>query len=155
MVRHVLVGFSVAAFLLLGGPALADSPSTETITEDVVNTFVDFLPTCEAGAPLFTFTTTNHRVEHSTTFDTGVIHGTVVETGTFVAVPLEDASLPTYIGQFTNRNSFFVENGEVVTNTTTRHVHGTGSDGSTLKVHVTAHTNVPPTDTVNEFFRCQ
>jgi hypothetical protein len=50
--------------------------------------------------------------------------------------------------------SFFVENGMVVTNTSTRTVHGTGSDGSTFKIHVTVHTNIPPTGTSNEFFRC-
>jgi hypothetical protein len=42
----------------------------------------------------------------------------------------------------------------VVTNTSTRTVHGTGSDGSTFKIHVTVHTNIPPTGRSNEFFRC-
>jgi hypothetical protein len=155
MARHLLVGVLATALLLIGGPAFADPPITETINEKVVNTFVDFLPnTCELGGPLYTFTTTNNRVEHSTTFDDGRVHGGVLETGTFVAVPLEDPSLPTYTGKFTNRNTFFVENGMVVTNTTTRTVHGTGSDGSTFNIHVTSHANVPPTETINDFFRC-
>jgi hypothetical protein len=154
MARHLLVGLLATALLLIGGPAFADPPITETINEKVVNTFVDFLPSCELGGPLYTFTTTNNRVEHSTTFDDGRIHGTLVETGTLLAVPLEDPSLPTYTGKFTNLNSFFVQNGTVVTNTTTRTVHGTGSDGSTLQIHVTQHENVPPTGTINEFFRC-
>jgi hypothetical protein len=63
----------------------------------------------ERGGPLYTFTTTTNRVERSTTFDDGRIHGIIVETGTFVAVPREDPSLPTYTGKFTNLNSFFVE----------------------------------------------
>jgi hypothetical protein len=156
MVRRLLIGNVATAMVLIGAtPALADPPITETINEKVVNTFVDFLPnSCERGGPLYTFTTTNNRVEHSTTFDDGRIQGTVLETGTFVAVPLEDPSLPTYTGKFTNLNSFFVENGMVVTNASTTTVHGTGSDGSTFKIHFTVHTNVPPTGTINEFFRC-
>jgi len=154
MVRRLLVGTLATALLMIGAPAFADPPTTETINQKVVNTFVDFLPnTCELGG-LYTFTTTNNRVEHSTTFDDGRIQGTILETGTFVAVPLEDPSLPTYTGKFINLNSFFVQNGMVVTNTSTRTVHGSGSDGSTFTIHVTAHTNIPPTGTVNDFFRC-
>ena len=156
MVRCLLVGALATVLLLIGGPAFADPPITETINQkNIVNTFVDFLPSsCELGGPLYTFTTTTNRVEHSTTFDDGRIHGTILETGSFVAAPLEDPSLPTYTGKFTNRNSFFVQNGMVVTNTSTRTVHGSGSDGSTFKIHVTVHTNIPPTGAINEFFRC-
>lgn len=156
MARHLLVGLLATTFLLIGGPAFADPPITETINQkNVVNTFVDFLPdSCELGGPLYTFTTTTNRVERSTTFDDGRFHGIIVETGTFIAVPLEDPSLSTYTGQFTNLNTAFVENGMFVTNTFTRHVHGTGSDGSTFKIHITGHTNIPPTGTINEFFRC-
>lgn len=39
-----------------------------------------------------------------------------------------------------------------MTNTTTRTEHGTGSDGSTLTIHVAQHVNMPPTGTINEFF---
>lgn len=156
MARHLLVGLLATALLLIGGPAFADPPITENLNQkNVVNTFVDFLPdSCELGGPLYTFTTTTNRVERSTTFDDGRIHGIIVETGTFIAVPLEDPSLPTYTGQFTNLNTFFVQNGMIVTNTATRHVHGTGSDGSTFKIHITQHVNVPPNGTINEFFRC-
>lgn len=155
MVRRLLVGALATVWLLIGAPAFADPPVTETINQkNVVNTFVDFLPdSCELG-PLYTFTTTTNRVERSTTFDDGRIHGIIVETGTFIAVPLEDPSLPTYTGQFTNLNTFFVQNGVVVTNTSTTHVHGTGSDGSTFKIYFTGHTNIPPTGTINSFFRC-
>jgi hypothetical protein len=40
-------------------------------------------------------------VEHTTTFDDGRIHATFTQTGTFVAVPLDDPSLPSYTGKFT------------------------------------------------------
>ena len=155
-VRCLLVGALTTVLLLIGAPAFADPPITENLNQkNVVNTFVDFLPdSCERGGPLYRFTTTTNRVERSTTFDDGRIHGIIVETGTFDAVPLEDPSLPTYTGKFTNLNSFFVENGMVVTNTSTTTVGGTGSDGSTFKIHFTVHTNVPPTGTINEFFRC-
>src|ERR671919_2191893 len=96
MVRRLLIGNVATAMVLIGAtPALADPPITETINEKVVNTFVDFLPnSCERGGPLYTFTTTNNRVEHSTTFDDGRVHGGVLETGTFVAVRLRTRACP-------------------------------------------------------------
>jgi hypothetical protein len=76
------------------------------------------------------------------------------ETGTFVAVPLADPSLPTYIGTLVVRNGFFIQNGQNINNTFTYSVHGTGSDGSTFNTHTTLHFNVPPAAPINEFFRC-
>ena len=52
---------------------------------------------------------------------------------------------------FWTKNLFRLVN---LTNTSTRTLHGSGSDGSTFKIHVTVHTNIPPTGTNNEFFRC-
>jgi hypothetical protein len=53
------------------------------------------------GGPLYTITTTSNAVEHTTTFDDGRIHATFTQTGTFVAAPLDDPSLPSYTGKFT------------------------------------------------------
>ena len=156
MVRRLVVGLIAAAGLLLtGGPAFAQPPVTETVHhKNLVDTFVDVLPSCLPGAPLYTFTVTINSVEHSTTFVDGRIHGGVTQTGTFVAVPLADPSLPTYTGRFVVHNGFFIENGQNVNNTFTYSVHGTGSDGSTVKTHLTLHRNVPPAAPINEFFRC-
>jgi len=156
MVRRLVVCLIAAAGLLLtGGPAFAQPPVTETVHhKNLVDTFVDVLPSCLPGAPLYTFTVTINSVEHSTTFVDGRIHGGVTQTGTFVAVPLADPSLPTYTGRFVVHNGFFIENGQNVNNTFTYSVHGTGSDGSTVKTHLTLHRNVPPAAPINEFFRC-
>jgi len=97
--------------LLVGAPAFAQPPVTETdVRKNVVETFVEALPTCEAGAPLYTITTTTNRVEHTTTFDDGRIDDGFTATGEFVAVPLEDPSLPSFTGSFSVRGGFNQEN---------------------------------------------
>jgi hypothetical protein len=149
-----LCGLLAAGLLLTAAPALAAPPVTETTTEQgIVETFVDVVPTCdESGAP-YTITTTSNLVEHETIFDDGRVHATFTVTGTFVAVPLEDPSLPTYTGRFTQWGGFN-DNGKTVNGTFTFSVRGTGSDGSRLNVHFTEHFNERPDGTVNEFFRC-
>jgi hypothetical protein len=154
MVRRLLVGLVAAGLLLVGAPAFAQPPVTETtVQKNLVETFVDVVPTCEGGGPLYTITTTSNFIEHTTTFDDGRIHATFTQTGTFVAVPLEDPSLPSYTGKFTIWGGFN-QNGKTVNGTFTFTAHGTGSDGSTFKNHVTEHFNVRPDGTVNEFFHC-
>jgi hypothetical protein len=155
MFRRLLIGLFAIGLLLIAAPAFAQPPATETTHQkNVVDTFADALPSCEPGAPFYTFTTTTHRVVHTTTFDDGRIYGTLVQTGTFAAVPLTDPDLPTFTGKVTLRNTFHVENGAVVQNTFTYTVHGIGSDGSTFETHLTSHANVTPTGAINEFFRC-
>jgi hypothetical protein len=154
MVRRLLVGLMVAGILLVGAPAFAQPPVTETtILKNLVETFVDVVPSCEGGGPLYTITTTSNLVEHTTTFDDGRIHATFTQTGTFVAVPLEDPSLPSYTGSFTVWGGFN-QNGNTVNGTFTFNVRGRGSDGSRFTNHVTDHFNQRPDGTVNAFFRC-
>jgi hypothetical protein len=81
------------------------------------------------------------------------VHATFTQTGTFVAVPLEDPSLPSYTGKFTVWGNFN-QNGNTVNGTFTFNVRGTGSDGSTFNNHQNGHFNVRPDGTVNEFFHC-
>jgi hypothetical protein len=154
MVRRLLVGLVAAGLLLVGAPAFAQPPVTETtVQKNLVETFVDVAPSCEGGGPLYTITTTSNLIEHTTTFDDGRIHATFTQTGTFVAVPLEDPSLPSYTGKFTVWGGFNQSN-QVVNGTFTFNVRGTGSDGSTFNNHVTDHFNQRPDGTVNEFFHC-
>src|SRR6266508_2979759 len=102
MGRRLLVGLVAAGLLLVGAPAFAQPPVTETRHEkNLVENFVDVVPSCEGGGPLYTITTTSNLVEHTTTFDDGRIHATFTQTDTFVAVPLQDPSLPSYTGKFT------------------------------------------------------
>jgi hypothetical protein len=114
---------------------------------------VDVVPSCERGGPLYTITTTSNLVEHTTTFDDGRIHATFTQTGKFVAVPLEDPSLPSYTGSFTVWGGFN-QNGNTVNGTFTFNVRGRSSDGSRLTNHVTDHFNQRPDGTANAFFRC-
>ena len=153
MVRRLLVGLMAAGLLLIGAPAFAQPPvTTTTVEKNLVETFVDVIPSCEEGGPLYTITTTSNLVEHETVFEDGRVHATFTQTGTFVAVPLE-AGLPSYTGKFTIWGGFN-QNGQTVNGTFTFTVHGTGSDGSTFKNHATEHFNQRPDGTVNEFFHC-
>jgi hypothetical protein len=144
----------IVVALAFAAPALAQPPVTETTHEKgLVETFVDVAPSCEVGGPLFTITTTSNLVEHTTTFDDGRVHATFTQTGTFVATPLEDPSLPSFTGHFTVWGGFN-QNGKTVNGTFTFNARGVGSDGSTFRNHVTDHFNVRPDGTVNAFFRC-
>jgi hypothetical protein len=156
MISRLLVGLTAVCLMLIGAPAFAaGSPTTQTTHQkNLVETFVDVVPSCEGGGPLYTITTTSNLVEHETVFADGRVHATFTQTGTFVAVPL-DASLPSYTGKFTVWDNFN-QNGPVVSNSTfTFNVHGTGSDGSTFSNHENDHFNMPPNGTVHEFFHCR
>jgi hypothetical protein len=144
----------IAGLLLTATPAFADPPVTETTHEKgLVETFVDVVPTCEEDGALYTITTTGNLVMHETIFADGRVHATFTQTGKFVAVPLQDPSLPSFTGSFTIWGGFN-QNGKTVNGTFTFSVRGKGSDGLRPNTHVTEHFNVRPDGTVNEFFRC-
>ena len=154
MLRRLALGLLAPFLLVVAAPAYAAPPTTTTTAEQgVVETFVDFVPTCEGGGPLYTITTTTNRVEHETVFDDGRIHATFTDTGTFSAVPLSDPSLPSYSGKVTIWGGFN-QSGTTVNGTFTFNVRGTGSDGSSFSNHLVEHFNVRPDGTTNEFFRC-
>lgn len=154
--RMLTVSVITVGLLSIGAPAFAAPPETETtVQKNLVETFVDIVPTsnCVEEGPLYTITTTTNLVEHSTVFADGLEHDTFTQTGTFVAVPLEDPSLPSYTGKVTIWGGFNA-NGTTVNGTFTFNLSATGSDGSTINTHQVDHFNVRPDGTVNEFFHC-
>jgi hypothetical protein len=155
MLRRMFTGVLAGGPLLLfGGTAVAAPPETTTTTQkNLVDTFVDVVPSCEGGGPLYTITTTSNSVEHTTVFDDGRVHATFTDTGTFVAVPLNDPSLPSYTGKSTTWGGFN-DNGTSVNGTFTFNVRGTGSDGSSFSNHVTDHFNTTPTGAEFFFTQC-
>ena len=158
MLRRLLlmVGLLIAGMLFTAAPAFGAPPVTETTTQkNLVETFVDVIPDpiCSEEGPLYTITTTTNLIEHTTTFDDGREHATFTQTGTFVAVPLEDPSLPSYTGKITIWGGFNA-NGATVNGTFTFNLRATGSDGSTINTHQVDHFNARPDGTVNEFFHC-
>ena len=155
MFRRLFAAVLAAGLLLLiGAPAYAQPPVTTTTHEkNLVETFVDVVPTCEEGGAPYTITTTSNLIEHETVFDDGRVHATFTQTGTFVAVPLEDPDLPSFTGKFTTWGNFN-QNSQTANSTFTFNIRGTGSDGSTFRTHQNAHFNERPDGTVNEFFRC-
>jgi hypothetical protein len=154
MTRRLLAMVTIAlvALVVPTGPASAAPTTTTTHEHGVVETFVDVRPGCEVGAPLYEITTTSNRVSHQTLFADGREHDTFTDSGTFTAEPL-DPSLPSYAGKFTIWGGFNA-NKKSVNGTFTFNVHGTGSDGSTLRNHSVEHFNVRPDGSVQEFFKC-
>jgi hypothetical protein len=155
MIRRALVGELAAGLMTVfaAGTAAAAPVTTTNTAKGVVETFVDVVPSCEGGGPLYTITTTSNQIEHETVFDDGRVHATFTDTGRFVAVPLDDASLPSYTGKFTTWGGFN-DNGRAVNGTFTFNVRGTGSDGSTFSNHVTDHFNTTPTGAEFFFTHC-
>jgi hypothetical protein len=155
MVRRLITAVLLSAGLLLvGTPAFAEPPTTETTTvKNGSETFVDVVPTCEGGGPAYQISLTYNAVEHTTTFADGRSHETFTETGNFVATPLDDSTLPSYTGKFTIWGGFNA-NGKVVNGTFTFNVRGTGSDGSTINTHQVDHFNTTPNGAEFFFTHC-
>jgi hypothetical protein len=78
----------------------------------------------------------------------------VYQTGKFIAVPLDDPSLPTYTGSLTGWGGFNQNSDSVVNGTLTFSVRGKGSDGSRFTNSNVEHFNTRPDGSVNELFRC-
>ena len=154
MARHLFVGLVATGLLLVGAPAFAQPVNQTNVQKNLVETFVEALPTCQDGGPLYTITTTTNHIEHTTTFDDGRVHSNFTATGKFAAVPLEDPRLPSFTGSFTVHGEGDLQNNEVVNGTNTFSERGEGSDGSRFTVHTTEHLNLRPDGTVNAFFRC-
>ena len=158
MMRRALIGVLAAGLITVftAGTAAAAPVTTTTNAHGLVDTFVDVVPTCDNSAPaLYTITTTSNAVEHDTVFADGRVHATFTQTGTFVAVPLADPSLPSYTGHFATWGGFNQNTDSVVNGTDIFSIHGTGSDGSTFSVQQNEHFNTRPDGSVNEFFHCQ
>ena len=109
------------------------------------------IPTCDEDGPLYTITTTSNLVTHETVFDDGQVHATFTQTGTFVAVPLEDP-LPSFTGRFTQWGGFDqTEDGKWYVHLQSSR-EGLGRVNREYRSHRPFH--VWPDGTVNEFFRC-
>jgi hypothetical protein len=68
--------------------------------------FVDIVPGCEGGGPLYNITTTTNLVQHETIFEDGRVHATFTQTGKFTATSRNNTSLPSYMGRFTVWGNF-------------------------------------------------
>jgi hypothetical protein len=136
-------------------PASAAPPETTTVTaKNVVETFLDTVPTCEGGGPLYVVTTSTNFIEHSTAFDDGRFHGTFTQSGKVSAVPLDPTlGLPSYTGRLAVWGGFNA-NGAETNGTFTFNITLTGSDGSKVSHHEVEHFDQRPNGTVHEFFRC-
>jgi hypothetical protein len=142
-----LLAATLVGLAMLTGVAQA-KPVTLTFHEhQAPDTFTDVIPCIGNGQELGTITTVENGVLHITAAaldaDGNPIppyHVTGTFTGSVTAVP-QDPSLPTFTGHFT---TWFGENSnqKSFSSTFTFTVIATGSDGSTLKFHETAHVSV-------------
>jgi hypothetical protein len=124
--------------------------STTTHEHNATDTFTDVVP-CVPGNPPYDITITYNEVDHVTMRPDGSFRFTSTQTGSFQAVPANDPSLPTYTGHFTQWDGFS-GNAQNATGTFTFTIHGTGSDGSSIDFHETAHFTVNPDGTVTSSF---
>lgn len=146
--RRALAFLMVAGVLLFPvSSAFAEGAVTFTETfHNVTESFSDVNPcTGDPG----TVTITYNGVVHVTLLPNGTSHFTITQTGDVVFVP-DDPSLPTYTGRFTGWAGFN-SNNKNGAGTFTFTVHLTGSDGSTLKFHITEHFSVSASGIVNTF----
>ena len=146
----IALGAGLAAGLGVASASAAPPETTTTVTKNLVESFVDVVPTCdESGADT---RSPRRRTWWSTRqcSTDGRVHATFTQTGRFVAT---NPTLPDFTGKFTTWGNFNV-NGKTENTTFTFTVHGTGDDGSTFKHHETAHSNTRPDGSVKEFFRC-
>ena len=155
MFRRLTVAIAAVGLTLVGAPASVAAPPTTYTNHQhgVVETFRDVIPDCTGEGERYRITTTSNYVEHVTRFADGRIHVTFTATGRFVAEPLRDPDAPSYTGKFTIWGGFN-ENRKSSNGTFTFNIRGTGSDGSTFKVHLVDHFNERPDGTINAFFRC-
>jgi len=151
----IILGAGLAVGLGVNSASAAPPETTTTTAKTLVETFVDVIPSsnCVEEGPLYTITSTTNAVMHETIFADGRVHATFTQTGTFVAVPLENPSLPSYTGRFTIWGGFNA-NRATVNGTFTFNLRATGSDGSMINTHQVDHFNTRPDGTVNEFFHC-
>jgi hypothetical protein len=155
MLTRLAIFVGAASLLVMGVPANAADVTTTTHTKQgVVETFVDVVPSCEGGGPRYNITTTANTVTHRTRFADGSLRFHVTSTGTFVASPKADPSLPNYTGKFTQSGNFNIDDGDG-TGTFTFSVMGTGSDGSSFATQTVDHFNERPNGTTQEFFHCR
>jgi len=148
MRRHALALLVVVGLLLFpASSAFADGAVTFTQTfKDVSDTFPTPNPcTGDPGTVTITF----NGVFHVTELPNGTSHFTITQTGDFVFVP-DDPTQPTFTGHFTAWAGFN-SNNKNAAGTSTFTVHGTGSDGSVLKFHVTDHFSVSASGVVITF----
>ena len=143
------LAFLAVVGLLLFPASSAFAAGADTFTQPFHNVTESFpTPNPCTGAP-GTVTITYNGVFHTTTLPNGNSHFTVTQTGDFVFVP-DDSSLPTFTGHFTFWAGFN-SNNKNAASTFTFTVHGTGSDGSVLKFHVTEHFSVSASGVVIMF----
>jgi hypothetical protein len=150
--RNAFAVLMVAAAGFVPAAAGASPPETDTITVKDTETFVDVVPTCAEDAPPYEITIDYNLVEHSTVSDKGA-HFTFTQTGTFVAVALEEGE-PDASGRFTVWGGFNENPGGAVNGTFTFSARGRFEDGTRINTHFTDHFNHTPTGGDFFFTRC-
>jgi hypothetical protein len=151
---HIASLVAVVVLLLTTSATLAGGKGAFTDTihiQDVTETAPEVNP-CTGDPGMATSTVSG--VIHLTLLANGTYHITGTFRGTFEFVP-DDPTLPTYTGRFTQ---WFGENSnnQNFAATFTFTLHGTGTDGSKLKFHETAHFSVSATGVLVTFdkLRC-
>ena len=154
MKRRWIAGL-LAVALSVSAPAAASAPpSTQTVaTHNGVDSFIDVLPACDPGGPLYATTLTYHAVEHVTSFAGGGLHLSFVQTGTFIADPLDPGG-ERFTGRFTTTGAWNMSS-TTIGGSSTFNLRAAGSAGSGLRHHVNSQFIERPDGSARQFVRCR
>jgi hypothetical protein len=142
------VAIAASLLLLLTPTALADAGAV-SVTETFHDATTSFPAVNPCNGETGTLELTYNGVAHATLLANGTGHFTFTATGSFTFTP-DDPTGVTYIGHVTMWDG---ENDNLQNSaaTATLSAHGTGSDGSTLRIHDVAHLSVSATGIVITF----
>ncbi|SRR5712692_4982831 len=151
MIRRILVLFAVlAASVVLAAPASASDATT--FTQNVHGTLPPMVVGPMCGAPGGTITGTGNFVMHVTVNGAGDVWVTATQEEWFTLVQ-SDSTLPTFSGHFAVWFGVSLNKNNVVTHDIFN-ILATGSDGSTLTLHLVDHFSVSASGQVNMFPAC-
>ncbi len=147
--RPILSTCAIALLMLSLSAGVTRGAGATVFTQNFHNATQTFPATLPCTGAPGTVTITYNGVFHMTTLATGEFWATSTLTGDFTFVP-SDATQPTFNGHFeiwfgiSSNNQNFVAHSIF-------NIHGTGSDGSTLTFHDTAHFSVSANGVVISF----
>jgi hypothetical protein len=151
MIRRLFVPVAVlAAMVVLATPASANGATSQTFNFHGAFPPMTVGPLC--GAPGGTLSGTGNAVMHITVNAAGDVWATSTQEAWFTLVQT-DPTLPSYSGHYAIwfGGSFNNQNAVVHDNF---NVQATGSDGSTINLHIVDHMSISASGQLNVFTTC-
>jgi hypothetical protein len=152
MIRRLLVLFAVlATTVVLAAPASAAGATTQTQNFHGAFAPMQVTPLCGNAAPGGTLYSTGNAIFHITVNAAGDTWITTTEEAWFTLIP--DTGTVTYSGHFATWFGLSLNRNNQVAHDTFN-IKATGSDGSTLSLHMVDHLSISASGKVNMFSTC-